>query len=766
MHGLGKKAYGWYRDFTHFSIFIYLSEELINSMVYPRQFCEQNYNPASRQNFFLINEKNLKIFPQPTERIQKNLIIQLQKSIKFTPSEMLRSTNHLFAFQRLKENWWGAAVIDTTGFARPDFNSSSLLIRCIAIVILMVFLRQCYLLVYPDPFSSIKWKLLAIFIFTVAIPVAIFSTLGYEHLLQARKHAETEKSLELIQLHNRMDKKFNNFLSDRANVITEFIENSFEKAVEEKDFETFASSLVKSFNADAILVMDQNGESLISEELSNSRVSMTLMKNLVKDLFEFLNKRKPSASNHLQSISSNFVLNFAKANRIIRRFNIISMSAYHFLYAFKDSSRPYYPYCIQLFWKTSKVHRDFFRQFSPNHNSSNQLISMLFDADNSNLISETRVKWNNIQSFLKQTTIRGINIQTCHLDSGEKYLAAGVKARNMTDIVGITLLDFSVIENEILRLKVIFAAIIVIILLMSLALYRILNFQILFPVNQLVDGVENIKDGNYNFRLKINFSNELGKLGNSINVTAENLQELAVARVVQDALIPDKIPEFPGCSLYAQTMPMSKLGGDYYDFFITSNNTLVAFLADVAGHGVQAGLIMAMAKTVLMLGKEQNHSIERIMNNLNSTFFKLRRSEIRTMLTAQIFEFFPDKNSFSFINAGHCFPLIFYNKADHGSFIDRGSYPLGFKKDRIFQHEKFEFDKGASLILYTDGILESVNESGKILGETGLKRIVKKSFENNLKKFCQNLFYEYSNWSDNQSDDITFFLIRKDMNEK
>jgi serine phosphatase RsbU (regulator of sigma subunit) len=206
---------------------------------------------------------------------------------------------------------------------------------------------------------------------------------------------------------------------------------------------------------------------------------------------------------------------------------------------------------------------------------------------------------------------------------------------------------------------------------------------------------------------------------------------------------------------------MSKLGGDYFDFTLTPENEILLLMGDVAGHGVQAALMMAMAKSVFMLEQDEPEAHLNIMKNLNQTFYKLRKSSIKTMMTGQVV-LLSNKSDSIITNAGHTSPIII-NKNSIET-INLASYPFGFTKNRKFKVTPFKLKENDIMVLYTDGIIESLNNSEEMLGNQDFAEILKASYSKDLNEFHNNIFRFYKKWATSQSDDLTFLLIKRKEN--
>ncbi|OGK08220.1 MAG: hypothetical protein A2W80_14270 [Candidatus Riflebacteria bacterium GWC2_50_8] len=769
MHADGRQAYGWYSAQPEFSVLVYISKELIHSMIQPRAFCQKNARTKSSTAFFLIDEKTLEIFPETSPENARQLAINLRKTDSFTPPELLKSGRSFYTFQKLTADWWAAAVIDSG--QRPDaqIQNNKVMFRLLAAMFLSYFVLRCYFLVHSNPFSSIRWKLFVIFLYTVAIPLMIFSTVGFEHLAQMEKGIESRRGIELVQLLGKVDHQFSVHLQQMAAMLSDYTDLAFWNTSASRpvpqDPVYFADQMMQKFSPHSVIIMDERGDNLLPRKYSGKMTQHSIIKALAIDLLEFLNEREHAQCKPVKLVTESLILAYAHSHKAIRIFNMADTTEYYYMQTVRNPMNGRYEYCIQMFWDFTEMQREFFRQFCQQLKGDHQLLPVIFFPGNNLTFPDSAFRAD-LNEFFERVDLRGLQLERYADLSGKRFLVAGIRGQNLLKAVVAALLNFDLIEDEVGQYKAVFAGLFLLTLLFTVALYNLLNYQILNPVNQLIAGVEKVRAGDYAYRVSLKADNELGSLGNSINNTMENLQELAIARTVQEALLPESTPAIAGFEIYAKTRPMTKLGGDYYDFFVNHEGRLLAMIADVAGHGVQAALIMAMAKSVMLLARNEEAISEQIMERLNATFCSLRKSSIKTMLTGQMLTFLPAKNSCELVNAGHCAPLIISADGKEVKAVGGKSFPLGYGVNRKFNSEAIELAPGSTLLLYTDGILECIDSSGQMLGPKGFVELVRASYCSDLATFYDNMFARYEKWRVSQDDDITFVLIRRTSDEK
>jgi len=768
MNVKGRQAYGWYAAQSEFSVFIYISHRLINSMIYPMAFCQKYAYKKAPMNFFLINEKTFQVFPETSWNNAVQLAINLKKTASLTPPELLKSDNSFYAFQKLESDWWAAAVIDTGRFADAQTQNRKLMFRLLAAIFISFFILQCYFLVHSNPFNSLRWKLFVIFLYTVAIPLMIFSTVGFEHLAQMEKGIENRRGIQLVQLLSKVDHQFGAYLLKKSESLSKFIEAEFWNISSQDpvpaDPAGLAGRIRQKFRSHTIIMMDEKGNNLLPRVFSGQMADHAIVKAVAIDLLAFLNDRELAQIKPVKLVTEASLLSYAHSNREIRVFNLADATSYYFQQTIRSPKTGRYEYCVQMFWDVEDLQIDFFRQFAQRLKVDQQLLPVMFLPESSYAIPENSL-WEDLTGFFEMVDLRGLQLERYVSRSDKKFLIAGIRGQKLLKSVTAVLLDFAAIKDEVDQHKVALAGLLMLTLLFTVALYNLLNYQILNPVNRLIAGVEKVRFGDYAYRIALRTDNELGSLATSIDKTMENLQELAIAKTVQEALLPENTPELAGFEIYAKTCPMTKLGGDYYDYFVNHDGRLVAMIADVAGHGAQAALIMAMAKSVLLLARNESIACEQMMERLNETLVSLRKSAINTMLTGQMLTLFSSQKKCNLVNAGHCPPIIVSADGREVKAMKCQSFPLGYGKNRKFTSATFELEHRSILILYTDGILESINSANQMLGPEGFLELIKESFNKDLATFYDNMFARYEKWRVSQNDDITFVLIRRTSDE-
>jgi hypothetical protein len=181
--------------------------------------------------------------------------------------------------------------------------------------------------------------------------------------------------------------------------------------------------------------------------------------------------------------------------------------------------------------------------------------------------------------------------------------------------------------------------------------------------------------------------------------------ELEVARQLQGELLPSESPDLAGYSFAHSYRTANEVGGDYYNFSLLPDGRLALMVGDASGHGIAAGLLMAIANATLKTAIEIDSSPARVAALLNSTLF--RTGDRRAFMTLFYSLLDPATGQLDYVCAGHPFPLL---RRAGGTVeeLGEGSLPLGMKDTAASPIGRVTLDPGDVLVLFTDGLPEAV----------------------------------------------------------
>jgi sigma-B regulation protein RsbU (phosphoserine phosphatase) len=202
-------------------------------------------------------------------------------------------------------------------------------------------------------------------------------------------------------------------------------------------------------------------------------------------------------------------------------------------------------------------------------------------------------------------------------------------------------------------------------------------------------------------------------------------RDLEIARDIQRMLLPEKPPTIPGVDIAFATKAANTVAGDYYDAFPrlgTDDSRLLLIVADVAGKGIPAGLLMAAVQTGFHTLAADPVPLVELAYRLNRAMCA-RSGGGRHLITAFIAELDIPTRSLAWVNAGHNAPLLVRGGGaiDH---LEDGGLPLGAFPLSRYQSGCTALRSGDALYIYTDGVIEALDESGAEYGEDRLAALV------------------------------------------
>jgi serine phosphatase RsbU (regulator of sigma subunit) len=191
-------------------------------------------------------------------------------------------------------------------------------------------------------------------------------------------------------------------------------------------------------------------------------------------------------------------------------------------------------------------------------------------------------------------------------------------------------------------------------------------------------------------------------------------KELEIARSIQQRLLPPETLAGEGYRIAAKNLPARFVAGDFYDVFHLSDGSIGLVVADVAGKGVGASLIMASAKAVLPLIAE-GRGVAATMETLNARFSQeLTRREFVALAYAR---YHPGDGTIELANAGVPDPYLVRSGGHAEAVHVPGTrLPLGAMKSASYQSIRLKLEKGDRLLLFTDGLPEATALDGEPLG--------------------------------------------------
>lgn len=271
----------------------------------------------------------------------------------------------------------------------------------------------------------------------------------------------------------------------------------------------------------------------------------------------------------------------------------------------------------------------------------------------------------------------------------------------------------------------------------------VFSAKITEPIRELTREVAKIDGGNLDYRIHIATGDEIEDLGCAFNGMAEqirkyveNLASVTAERErirteiqVASRLQADMLPEVSGVfaerkefMLAASMTPAKGVGGDFYDFFLLDDNHLALVIADVSGKGVPAALFMVVSRTLIRSHVVKDVPLEQVVQEINDSLCDNNKNDM--FVTAWIGILTLSTGELSFVNAGHCRPLIRKQNGLCSFGSKRGGLVLAGMEGTPYSCTRMRLRQGDTLFLYTDGVTEATSRGQELYGEERLREIV------------------------------------------
>lgn len=286
------------------------------------------------------------------------------------------------------------------------------------------------------------------------------------------------------------------------------------------------------------------------------------------------------------------------------------------------------------------------------------------------------------------------------------------------------------VNNQIALSLTISALLTIVVVIAAIILALIRSRRVTRPVMQLAQAAERLAAGDYSVRVPTGSGDEIDNLGRMFNDLGVRLEEreqlkqsLALAKEIQQHLLPDTPPTCPGFDIVGRSIYCDETGGDYYDFIkLNDAEQLGVAVGDVSGHGIGPALVMATARGSLhSLVANGNMPLRKLFHKLNG--YLCRGTSDSSFMTLFYGTLNQKKKSLTWLSAGHA--PVFFLQGDQIHDLDSSGIPLGISDIAIYEDgETLHFNSGDILFIGTDGIWETRNNDDVMFGTERLKELL------------------------------------------
>jgi phosphoserine phosphatase RsbU/P len=203
-------------------------------------------------------------------------------------------------------------------------------------------------------------------------------------------------------------------------------------------------------------------------------------------------------------------------------------------------------------------------------------------------------------------------------------------------------------------------------------------------------------------------------------------REIEIAREVQERLFPQHLPEISGLDYFGRCRTALGVGGDYYDFLALPDGKLGVALGDVSGKGIAAALTMASLQASLRAdAMRAGNDIAGLITRVNAMLYDASTEDrYATLFYAQ---YDPATHRLSYVNAGHCPPILVRCAANHAAVerLDQaGGTVVGLLPECAYEQAEVSLSPGDLLVIYTDGFSEAMNPNFEEWGDERLMQAI------------------------------------------
>jgi len=238
-------------------------------------------------------------------------------------------------------------------------------------------------------------------------------------------------------------------------------------------------------------------------------------------------------------------------------------------------------------------------------------------------------------------------------------------------------------------------------------------------------------------------------------------KELETARLIQQSILPETIPQIDGLDIAARYVPMTSVAGDFYDFIPVDNKRVGVLVADVSGHGMPAALIASMLKIALAAQAEYADDPARVLQGLNQAL--CGKFQFHYVTAAYAF-LDMEKRTLKYAGAGHP-PLLMWGNSSQGvRDVEENGLFLGKFDFAAYSSVELPLVPGDWGLLYTDGISETNSPEGVEFGTERFRQFLTAEKNISADQLADGLLNELSRYSaraegEDLDDDMTMVIV-------
>lgn len=642
-----------------------------------------------------------------------------------------------------------------------------------AMVLIGFFLSYRWIIQGRDPYLSLRLKLLIFFLYVLAIPFTGVLALASKTLRETERvllENANQAGMEAIKVIDdgflneprKFQKRFDGFHERLKNPIAHhFFDREMNRTFWARDFSTMeirdgAGKILHSLGGWI------STDGAVREVFD--RAALDAIKRFVPERYiPSRSEAKTGAGAITDAMSQSGDLglsNLFEYPGALRR--IVLPHGDFFLYgnAFHDPKLPAVVMAISL--PTVHVKEEYVKRtlLTLQNPSSNRLRIFAVDENDLGWTPIEGGRSDQLRAFAQQVKMTGEPLSERLSWHGTSWIAVGYPGKQIPEYRFLALFPADRIARPLENLRRQILLGIALALFLTLLLGWVLAGTLLEPISQLSRGIFALQDKNVRFRLDRFPKDELGDLSRAFNEMMEHLEEFSSGKLVQEQLLPGKPLSCGEYKVFGLSKPASNLGGDYFDYLLIDENRFLVLMGDVAGHGIPAALIMAMSKAIVTTFPQPGARPRELLETLNRALFLVMGGKL--LMSMGLLFVDTGTHEMIYFHAGHTFPLVW----SLSSIVeyDRGrGFPIGRPSAAGIHHTELSLPKGSRLVLYSDGLIESLGTEGTTDSYARFRDFVWNLGWPPLEETCHSLIekHEFFRTGKAQPDDFTVVVLER-----
>jgi len=238
-------------------------------------------------------------------------------------------------------------------------------------------------------------------------------------------------------------------------------------------------------------------------------------------------------------------------------------------------------------------------------------------------------------------------------------------------------------------------------------------------------------------------------------------KELEISGQIQQSILPESLPVIPGFEFGALMIPARAVGGDFYTYFKLGRDRMGIVVGDVSDKGVPAALFMALSYSLIRAEAIRTKSPVQALRKVNHHLLQMNSSSMFVTLVYGILDY--RSGDFHFARAGHPSPYLLDGG---GQFVEvpiSSGQALGIFGDLPIDEQTINLPPGGTLLLYSDGISETMDTQGTDFGLDSIYLTMSANRLHSAQKICEQLWLDVKAFGGElpQQDDFTTFIIKR-----